>query len=235
LLRGAYHFFRGNLDPVTQAELFLSKVTTTELPPVLDVESMDNSSGSKLVDGVHRWIDKVSPSLGRPLIYASRSFWKQLPASGIDQKADLWVAQWDAKSPSRVGNWPSWSFWQYSATGSVPGVAGAIDLNRFNGSLEDLHVYVTRTTTPDEAKPPCFDLTTLLGVQRALNYLKVVTPPLVEDGKNGSNTKAAVGAFQRVAGLTVDGIVGAKTRAALEKELLISSLAAGEVDDSTPR
>jgi peptidoglycan hydrolase-like protein with peptidoglycan-binding domain len=162
---------------------------------------------------VHRWIDKVSPSLGRPFIYASPSFWKQLPASGIDQKADLWVAQWDAKSPSRVGNWPSWSFWQYSATGSVPGVNGAIDLNRFNGSLEDLHVYVTRTTAPGDAKPPCFESTTTLGLQRARNWLKVVTPPLVEDGKNGSKTKAAVKVFQRAAGLTVDGIVGERTRA----------------------
>jgi lysozyme len=220
LLRGAYHFFRPKLDPITQADFFLSKVTTTELPPVLDVESLDNTSGSRLVDGVNRWLDKVTSNLGRPLVYASPSFWNQLPPAGIDQKADLWVAQWDAKSPRKVGNWPGWSFWQYSASGAVPGIKGSVDLNRFNGSLDDLHAYLTRTPVVGGADPLPFDLTTVLGVQRALNWLKLVTPPLVEDGKNGRKTQTAVRAFQRSERLRIDGIAGTKTRDALAKRLL---------------
>ena len=35
------------------------------------------------------------------------------------------------------------------------------------------------------------------------------------DGKYGTSTKAAVERFQRASGLTVDGIVGPKTREAL--------------------
>ena len=38
LLRGAYHFFHPSVDPIDQAEFFLSTVVTCELPPVLDVE-----------------------------------------------------------------------------------------------------------------------------------------------------------------------------------------------------
>jgi GH25 family lysozyme M1 (1,4-beta-N-acetylmuramidase) len=37
LLRGAYHFFHPSVDPIEQADFFLSKVATCELPPVLDV------------------------------------------------------------------------------------------------------------------------------------------------------------------------------------------------------
>jgi peptidoglycan hydrolase-like protein with peptidoglycan-binding domain len=59
------------------------------------------------------------------------------------------------------------------------------------------------------------DLDTVLGLQRALNTLKIVEPPLVEDGVNGSKTKAAVRAFQWINGLVVDGVLDEKTRAAL--------------------
>jgi GH25 family lysozyme M1 (1,4-beta-N-acetylmuramidase) len=35
-----------------------------------------------------------------------------------------------------AGNWggSGWTFWQHSSTGTVPGVSGAVDLDRFNGS-----------------------------------------------------------------------------------------------------
>ena len=58
---------------------------------------------------------------------------------------------------------------------------------------------------------------TVIRVQRALNYLKVVTPPLIEDGVNGLKTRAAVREFQRQDGLKVDGVVGDETRSALAR------------------
>ena len=66
---------------------------------------------------------------------------------------------------------------------------------------------------------PTFDLQTNAGIQQALNYLHVAEPPLTVDGVMGSKTKAAVRAFQTAQKLTVDGIVGPKTRAALRAAL----------------
>jgi len=37
-----------------------------------------------------------------------------------------------------VHGWDAWTFWQYSETGSVPGISGSVDLDYFNGSLSDL-------------------------------------------------------------------------------------------------
>ena len=34
--------------------------------------------------------------------------------------------------------WSTWSFWQYSDTGSVPGVSGSVDLDAWNGSVSSL-------------------------------------------------------------------------------------------------
>jgi GH25 family lysozyme M1 (1,4-beta-N-acetylmuramidase) len=50
----------------------------------------------------------------------------------------LWIAHWTSASQPLVpaGNWAGsgWTFWQYSSTGTVPGIRGRVDLNRLNGS-----------------------------------------------------------------------------------------------------
>ncbi len=43
-----------------------------------------------------------------------------------------------APSPSVPPTWPGWTMWQYTESGSVPGVGGACDRDTFNGSLADL-------------------------------------------------------------------------------------------------
>jgi peptidoglycan hydrolase-like protein with peptidoglycan-binding domain len=56
-------------------------------------------------------------------------------------------------------------------------------------------------------------------VQRALNTLGYAKPPLVEDGKLGPLTVAAVRSFQSKNSLVVDGNAGPATKAALSKAL----------------
>jgi hypothetical protein len=45
----------------------------------------------------------------------------------------LWLPQYtDAPAPSLVPTaWPTWTFWQHSNTGTVPGVPAVVDLDRF--------------------------------------------------------------------------------------------------------
>jgi lysozyme family protein/peptidoglycan hydrolase-like protein with peptidoglycan-binding domain len=64
---------------------------------------------------------------------------------------------------------------------------------------------------------------TVLQIQQSLNKLGVVDPPLVEDGKNGRLTKAAISRFQQQNGLTDSGLPDAPTIAAIAQK---SSLAA---------
>jgi lysozyme len=71
LSRGAYHFYHPSVDPIEQADFFLSKVVTCELPPALDVEAMENVASSKLIYGVNSWVEHVTANLHRPLIYGA--------------------------------------------------------------------------------------------------------------------------------------------------------------------
>jgi lysozyme len=143
LLRGAYHFFRPQQDPITQARLFLAQLSDPgELPPALDVEVADGVPGAQIMAGATAWVDYVTARLCRPLIYTSPGFWNALPdTTPLALKTDLWVAHWGAPEPADVNGWLSWMFWQRTNRANVPGVHSAVDEDLFNGSLAQLRAF----------------------------------------------------------------------------------------------
>jgi hypothetical protein len=50
----------------------------------------------------------------------------------------LWIAQYTTLCPDLTSPWNTWAFWQYSESGSVPGISGGIDVDRFNGTFDEL-------------------------------------------------------------------------------------------------
>jgi lysozyme len=42
-----------------------------------------------------------------------------------------------AAEPDAIYGPRSWAFWQFTTTGKVPGVAGKVDRNSFNGTQQD--------------------------------------------------------------------------------------------------
>jgi len=144
LLRGAYHFFRPSADPRIQANNFLQTVrelSPGDLPPVLDVEVLDNQPPAKVLDDLQCWLEAVELALRRkPILYTGPSFWRSaLGNSTRFASYPLWIAHYtQASEPSLPGGWKSWTFWQHSDHGRVSGAAGPIDLNRFHGSHADL-------------------------------------------------------------------------------------------------
>ncbi len=58
----------------------------------------------------------------------------------------LWLAQYpnsyvEGSQPYLPRGWFKWTFWQYSEKGRVNGINAKVDLNVFNGSLEDLYKF----------------------------------------------------------------------------------------------
>jgi lysozyme len=145
MLRGAYHFFRPASDAQAQADSFLHVVRQLEpgdLPPVLDVEADSGKSANVIINGVQKWLSAVEAALGRtPIIYTSASFWNA-KLNGTAQFAShpLWVAHYTFKpKPNIPTGFAQHAIWQFSEKGTVDGInSGQVDLDRFNGTLDDL-------------------------------------------------------------------------------------------------
>lgn len=73
----------------------------------------------------------------------------------LAQNTDLWLAQYTNGQPSwPKGTYPQWKLWQYSESGKVDGIAGsAVDLNRFNGSDEELLSWISPRPLPAASLP----------------------------------------------------------------------------------
>lgn len=144
VVRGAYCFFHADEDPIAQADHYLAtaQLAQGDLPPILDLETTNGQSGSAVLAATIAWLDHVNAMTGaKPILYTSRSFVNNTlgnPA-GLDAHAELWLANWGPACPNLPAPFTAWPFWQYSDSGSVPGISGACDVDQFNGTLSDLH------------------------------------------------------------------------------------------------
>jgi GH25 family lysozyme M1 (1,4-beta-N-acetylmuramidase) len=147
LWTGAYHFAQPSTtanDAVLEADYFAAHVNlgAGDLIPALDLEVSGGLSVTALQAWVKAFVDEVTAKVGcRPMIYTSPSFWSKYMGNS-HALADagyktLWVAHWGVSSPTvPANNWGGhgWTFWQYTSSGTVPGIAGRVDLDRYNGA-----------------------------------------------------------------------------------------------------
>ncbi|HEY1547806.1 MAG TPA: GH25 family lysozyme [Kofleriaceae bacterium] len=147
VIRGAYQYFRPDVDPVQQADLLASSMGTLlpgDLPPVLDLEVADGVSTSGVVTAVNAWIAEVEAKTGRsPIIYAGLYSWPTLTGGADETQYPLWLAQYTtAACPDIPSPWTQWLFWQHSDTGAVDGVVSSqLDLDVFSGTLDQLETF----------------------------------------------------------------------------------------------
>jgi len=139
-LRGAYHYFRPNENSIKQAKNFIKVVDLEpgDFPPVLDIEEMPkNQSMDSLKAGLKRWLYHVEKHFKvRPVLYSGDKYFADFLEREFDGYT-LWIANYNfwVEKPKK-----HWNFWQFSEKGSVEGIKGAVDLNLFNGKIEDLEL-----------------------------------------------------------------------------------------------
>jgi GH25 family lysozyme M1 (1,4-beta-N-acetylmuramidase) len=142
LIRGAYHFGRPAFDPVAQANYFCDVVqpTSGDLQMALDIEVTDGRSPAQVRSWIVAFINQVQARTGRPgIIYTGFYFWRDSAGNGSNLNCPLWLAAWVSNpTPYVPAAWTTWSFWQYTSTGSVPGVKGNVDRDAWNGSVTNL-------------------------------------------------------------------------------------------------
>jgi lysozyme len=157
VIRGAYHFFDPTQDGVAQADHFLAvmgPLQPGDLPPMLDIECPDGDSrclgwaggtgGAPAATIRQRMIDflnTVQNATGRkPIIYTFGSYFSSngVATTGL-QGYPLNIAYPTTSNCFSVPSpWTSATMWQYSWTGSVPGIPGQVDRDRFLGDIDAL-------------------------------------------------------------------------------------------------
>ena len=70
----------------------------------------------------------------RPVLYTTVDFFRDTELWRM-QGVEFWLRS-VADHPHGVYDGNSWSFWQYTSTGLVPGIAGKVDINVFAGSKQ---------------------------------------------------------------------------------------------------
>ena len=63
-------------------------------------------------------------------------------------------ANYGATCPLMPSNFTQWKMWQYSSTGTVPGISGSVDMDEFNGSLSQLVAFAGTPPPPPPPPPP---------------------------------------------------------------------------------
>ncbi|MGC1494718.1 MAG: GH25 family lysozyme [Sulfitobacter sp.] len=140
--RGAYHFYYFCTTPEVQAAWFIRNVPRGNmLPPVLDMEwnpfsptcATVRPPGAEVRDQMRRWLRIVTAHYGQtPIIYTTPEFYRENQLGRVNGY-EFWLRS-TATRPSKAFPGQRWTFWQYSSTGVIPGIAGEVDLNVFHGS-----------------------------------------------------------------------------------------------------
>lgn len=192
-------------DGAAQAAFYLSVIDAQEGERVVIDYEESGCTLTTLKDAVQALLD-----YGRNLkitVYSGHLIKEQL--NGRDDflatHTDLWLAQYTSDESSiswESDTWPQWSLWQYSETGTIPGVDGSyVDLNEYNGNDDQFMEWILPAKAPRPPVPPprpdaktvVVDITAPEGVNVAVN----VNGATIADGARRNKLLQALRAARR--------------------------------------
>jgi lysozyme len=146
---GAYHYAEPG-DPVEQADRLLARATAAgllDLAPALDLEA-PFTPGAAAVAFAIAFLERIRARGHRPALYGNNAMLSAIrgPVLAAVPETLIWAARYGANPTV------SYDTWQWSEAGHVPGVVGAVDLNRGAIPYNDLPTQA-HTTTPSTATP----------------------------------------------------------------------------------
>ena len=152
---GAYHYGKPG-NPIAQAEFFLDTVKPESDDLIaLDLESPDATKHMSFEDA-RIFINHIKEKTGRyPVVYADnlvvKAINEQLRVDDVFRHTRLWYARFKPTvTDFPKGAWNTYTLWQFSSEincaennrsaclYTVPGTAYDMDVNVFNGTIEEL-------------------------------------------------------------------------------------------------
>jgi GH25 family lysozyme M1 (1,4-beta-N-acetylmuramidase) len=155
VIRGAYHFGRPAASSgAAQADYVANhggawSADSRTLPAALDLEAgCAGLSQAAMRSWVQDFLNRYRARTGRyAIIYTTTSWWSSCTGNwtGPWATSPLWIARWASTPGTLPAGAPFWSFWQYTSSGSVSGVPGAVDRDYWNGTVDRLVALANNT------------------------------------------------------------------------------------------
>lgn len=147
LVPGAYHLVTGDSTGAEQAanwKAYLDEVKFDKGLLVLDVEGWSSTLNGleagtlKATEYLCNWIRNTYNR--QPIIYTGVYWRDNLKQHPDNFGSRLWLSYYGTNDPQGYvpKAWNTWKIWQYTSTGSVPGITGNVDLNHFKGTEREL-------------------------------------------------------------------------------------------------
>jgi len=154
--RGAYHFVYWCRPAHEQVEWFKRHVPPDPdaLPPVLDLEWNNHSvtcprrvPREEALAMTRLMLDEMEAHTGkRPIIYTDINFHRDVLAGELHDYP-YWLRSVAAEPHERYER-DHWTFWQWTATGRVPGIRGDVDRNVFYGTENQWKTFIATDCDP---------------------------------------------------------------------------------------
>lgn len=130
---GAYHYFRMTSSARSQFINFKKQMDAVHLDllPMVDVETSDKKPRKQLQDSLKVFLDLLEKEYGKkPVIYGTQRSYNSYCAPEFNEYP-LYIGKYSTSKPIVIG--PShYTVWQYSETGRIKGIPGAVDLCGFH-------------------------------------------------------------------------------------------------------
>jgi hypothetical protein len=229
----AYHFLQAG-NGAGQADHAFSVVGSTPLMLDMETETLHGVSSHPSVADAAAFVSQYRSHGGViNLLYLPRWYWASLGSPSLAPLIELGLLLVSSNYTSYSDSGPGWNayggmvpvVWQYSDNATLNGV-NPVDFNAYRGTLAEFQSQVTTGAQPagtqpagaqPGSEPMLQDGDTGAAVNTLQTRLNAWGATLIVDGDFGPATLAAVKAFQTAHQLSVDGIVGPLTWAALNQ------------------
>lgn len=144
-----HYWFNGSGDALADANYFVDHLSSYQAGDWLILDVENESSPHWNPAKVLQFAQQVYARIGvKIIVYMSSSVTKEADWSPVVAfGCQLWVAQYSSSTPT-VAHWTNWVAWQYTSSGTLPGIAGRLDLSHEGAHMASASTASTGTTSP---------------------------------------------------------------------------------------
>ena len=137
---GFYHYVRARTteEARLEAEHFANTIagTVPTCKLAMDFENFGNLSIGEINEISKVFLERVQELTNKEMIiYSNTSSARTIFSQELANEYPLWVAQYYVSNPSDNGKWNVWEGFQYTDRGSVPGINGYVDRDKFTSEI----------------------------------------------------------------------------------------------------